>query len=579
VKRRAAAAAVLSVLAGLVVLPTASAQVSSTLRVKMGDNFFEPKVASTAKGSTITWTNNGRSPHNVRSGDGKVDSGALEPGKSFSLKIDVDEVFAYYCKFHAQSTRDGMSGRITVGAGGTATDSPGGSTGGTTSGPQIRRVGAGETYKTIQSAVNAAKPGDAVLVSPGVYREQVVVRTPHLLIRGLDRNKVIIDAEFKRPTAINVQGADDVSIENMSARNATLNNFYWTDQHGYYGRYLTSYRSGDYGIFAFAAVDGVFEDSWASGSVDSAIYIGQCKPCNAVIRRVKASGSGLGYSGTNAGGNLVIEDSEWFQNFGGGITPNSLITEKNPPQDGIIIRRNYVHDNNNKNAAQDDDLYAAVFGTGIVVAGGINDIVEDNRVENHDSFGILVTPLPDVSTNDPGTSQVFLPANNTIRNNTVKNSGIADIAMSQSDAGNCYSGNTFGTSLPAAIETAWSCDLPTTPPGGDPAVAAAELSYVARATSGELSGGDWKKQPDAPIQPSMAHPERITFPTVTPGGSGGAGSGSGSGTGSGGTGGDGVVSHPRTGGTRPYLPIGVAVLTLSAAGAWGLVARRRRHAS
>jgi len=37
-------------------------------------------------------------------------------------------------------------------------------------------------YRTIQKAVDAAKPGDLVLVGPGVYREEVKVRTPSLVI-------------------------------------------------------------------------------------------------------------------------------------------------------------------------------------------------------------------------------------------------------------------------------------------------------------------------------------------------------------------------------------------------------------
>ena len=53
-------------------------------------------------------------------------------------------------------------------------------------------------YPTIQSAVDAADPGDLVLVDRGVYRETVSVSTPGLTIRGVDRNEVIIDGEFER---------------------------------------------------------------------------------------------------------------------------------------------------------------------------------------------------------------------------------------------------------------------------------------------------------------------------------------------------------------------------------------------
>ncbi len=41
-----------------------------------------------------------------------------------------------------------------------------------------------QDYPTIQSAVDAADPGDLVLIDRGVYLEEVEVTTPGLTIRG-----------------------------------------------------------------------------------------------------------------------------------------------------------------------------------------------------------------------------------------------------------------------------------------------------------------------------------------------------------------------------------------------------------
>ena len=59
----------------------------------------------------------------------------------------------------------------------------------------------GTCYSTVQGAVDAARPGDWILIYPGVYHEKsarwptagVWVDKPDLHIRGLDRNRVIID--------------------------------------------------------------------------------------------------------------------------------------------------------------------------------------------------------------------------------------------------------------------------------------------------------------------------------------------------------------------------------------------------
>src|SRR5437867_12066700 len=134
----------------------------------------------------------------------------------------------------------------------------------------------------------------------------------------------------------------------------------------YSGSYLTatsmfyagpSEPMAQYGIFASnAGGPGSITNSYASNMGDSAFYVGACPDCNAVLSHVHAQNSALAYSGTNSGGNLRIEDSEWDLNKTG-IIPNSLNNDDAPPpQNGIcpdgmgsctIFQRNYVHDNNN----------------------------------------------------------------------------------------------------------------------------------------------------------------------------------------------------------------------------------------
>ena len=117
-------------------------------------------------------------------------------------------------------------------------------------------------YKTIQEAVDAAKKGDLILVSPGTYNEAVDVSTPDITIRGLDRNKVILDGQFKLENGVRILGTDGVTVENITARNYVSNGFYWTGSDRYHGSYLTAYRNGDYGIYAFDAYHGQFDHSY-----------------------------------------------------------------------------------------------------------------------------------------------------------------------------------------------------------------------------------------------------------------------------------------------------------------------------
>ena len=237
-------------------------------------------------------------------------------------------------------------------------------------------------HATIQEAVDAAAAGDLILVSPGVYHEAVNVTTPELTIRGLDRNEVILDGEFELDNGIRVLGAAGVTVENMTARNYTFNGFFWTGVDGYRGSYLTAYRNGDYGIYAFDSVNGVFEHSYGAGSPDAGFYIGQCFPCNVVLDDVHAEHNGLGYSGTNSGGNLLIINSQ-FNNNRAGLVPNSGSYELCYPQRETTIVGNLVYSNNQPDTPAIDDAILAM-GNGILISGGVRNTISRNRVWDHD---------------------------------------------------------------------------------------------------------------------------------------------------------------------------------------------------
>ena len=153
----------------------------------------------------------------------------------------------------------------------------------------------------------------------------------------MDRNEVVFDGEDVRANALVIE-ADDVTVENMTAHNYVGNGFYWTGVEGYAGRYLTVWNVGLYGIYAISSREGIFEQSYVSGAADAAFYIGECNPCDAVVANVTGRLSAVGYSGTNAGGNLEVRDSIWELN-GTAIMPNSFEGQPLPPPQALIDHR------------------------------------------------------------------------------------------------------------------------------------------------------------------------------------------------------------------------------------------------
>lgn len=111
---------------GLVAIGSTAALAASVSAV---DFHFQPQTVTISAGESITWTNNGQSPHTA-TGNG-FNSGNLNPGQSYSHTFSAAGTFAYHCIYHQSQ---GMVGTIIVTGGGGSTTPPT-SSGGATSLP------------------------------------------------------------------------------------------------------------------------------------------------------------------------------------------------------------------------------------------------------------------------------------------------------------------------------------------------------------------------------------------------------------------------------------------------------------
>jgi len=107
----------------------------------------------------------------------------------------------------------------------------------------------------------------------------------------------------------------------------------------------------------------------------------------------------LGYSGTNSGGTVVIENSQFDDNQDGLDTNTQVIGDPPAPQDGQcpdggtspithtnscwVVIHNYLHNNNNPTAPAAGSAAAGPVGTGMTISGGRFDTVMDNTIANN----------------------------------------------------------------------------------------------------------------------------------------------------------------------------------------------------
>ena len=455
------------------------------------------------------------------------------------------------------------------------------------------------SFSSIQAAVNAASPGDWILIGPGDYRETgadiagVLITTPGIHLRGMARNRVIVDgtqtvgddrtpcnpleaAQVTTPggrNGIEVLKVDGVTIENLTTCNFLAdssgdngNQIWWNGGDGsgviglgsFHGAYLTASStyssagsSASYGIFVSnSRGPGAIEDSYASNMSDSSFYVGACPDCNSVLRRVHAQNSPQGFSGTNSGGHLVVEDSEWDLNRVG-IAHTTLANDDEPsPQNGAcpddpsksctIVRRNYIHDNNNPNTPGVGLTATVPTGTGLIISGGRNDTVRDNLIVRNGAWGIMINDYPDSSPPAPppwcqGGNPAFAPpppydelfgpmvpcyydafgsdvtGNRLLGNGFFGNETNSDLANATlpTPTNNCFHGN-FSlqsgqvTSSPVNMQDSSVLGTCGAAWGGDPAQVLPLLAELLCATFGPASGACVPGEPGYPQQTQVS---------------------------------------------------------------------------
>lgn len=372
-----------------------------------------------------------------------------------------------------------------------------------------------EEFVTIQAAVDTASPGDLVLVGPGTYPEMVHVRTAGVTLRGTDRDTVVVDGEGTRGYGV-VVTADGVRVENLTVRRAMFYGVLVTGMHDDDGpsargldgyerldpekfppverfavRHVTASNNGLYGIYAFDARHGVIADSYASGSADSGIYVGQCRRCDILVTRNVAERNAVGFENANASDSVVVTRNRFSHNRVG-MTLLSNYQEAYTPQRGNTVLGNVVTANHSSESPAHAD---GGFGVGVGISGGKDNLLRDNLVAGNPRAGVLLDSTEDLAA--IGNTIEGLWYDDSVGRNGVD---VANVSARRAAArGNCVRGGpgTLPTDLASGCDTA----------APQRAVAPGDLPRL-----DVPPGTSFLRVPEPPPQPGMRDVESVPGP-------------------------------------------------------------------
>jgi plastocyanin len=126
----------------------------------IADFNFSPATITIHVGDTVTWTNDGPSPHTATARDGSFDTGVLQKGQSASHTFTQSGTFAFFCTIHPF-----MHGTLVVQA--AATSAPQSSSAGTTTAPPSGNAGTTTAPPSGNAGTTTAPPSGNAGTSSG----------------------------------------------------------------------------------------------------------------------------------------------------------------------------------------------------------------------------------------------------------------------------------------------------------------------------------------------------------------------------------------------------------------------------
>jgi parallel beta-helix repeat protein len=314
--------------------------------------------------------------------------------------------------------------------------------------------------ESIQKAVDAAGVGDTVLITPGTYKESVLVTTAGLTLRGMGSRTVIQPGTKKAANAcaeggngICVVGTKELGVKGVTVANLTVTGFpksgvsaLWTD--GLTVRNVSAVKNGVWGIAQERSVRSVLRGNTALDNGDAGLFLantikeelGASDTGGTIVDRNKAEGNRIGITVRRLR-NLTVANNRFTGNCAGVF----VVGDENKPKTGALTVRDNEVSLNNKSCPASSRL-EAIQGSGIVLTGAEDTVVTGNRVTGHSGTSGLAGGIVLYKSFVGVTSD-----RNRISDNVVENNSPADLVNTDTGTGNTFERNTCKVSRPTGL--------------------------------------------------------------------------------------------------------------------------------